>query len=255
MNAARTPRQVPPPLNADGQPRATTYGRFIPREEVQNATAWTPGSFQDRRAPSPPPAAKPEAPKPDLAQQLHAARQTGYQDGYRDGMAALDAFKHTFAQQMSSQIGALLRSFDSDLQRLEQAMATALAQSAVELARQIVRSEITQRPEHVVQVAREAVEALLLSARHVRVRVHPADMPLVNEGAGADLHARGAQLLGDPSIERGGCLVESDISVIDARIGTRWKRAAAAMGDDSEWAGESEAGSPSVTGSPEDDAS
>nr|WP_316640390.1 FliH/SctL family protein [uncultured Roseateles sp.] len=252
MNAARTPRQVPPPLNADGQPRATTYGRFIPREEVQNATAWTPGSFQDRRAPSPPPAAaaKPETPKLDPAQQLHAARQGGYQDGYRDGMAALDAFKHTFAQQMTSQIGALLRSFDSDLQRLEQAMATALAQSAVELARQVVRSEITQRPEHVVQVAREAVEALLLSARHVRVRVHPADMPLVNEGAGADLHARGAQLLGDPSIERGGCLVESDISVIDARISSRWKRAAAAMGDDSDW---SMTETPAPAADPEDD--
>jgi flagellar assembly protein FliH len=245
MSSARPPRQVPPPLNPDGQPRTTsTYGRFIPREEVQNATAWTPGSFQDRRAPSPPPsasaaaAAKAEPPKVDVAAQLHAARQAGYQDGYRDGMAALDAFKHSFAQQMSAQIGALLHSFDTDLQRLEQAMSTALAQSAVALARQVVRSEITQRPEHVVQVAREAVEALLLSARHVRVRVHPADMPLVSEGAGEHLHARGAQLIGDASIERGGCLVESDISVIDARIDSRWKRAAAAMGDASDWRGE-----------------
>lgn len=235
MSAYRPPRQVPPPLDADGQPRVVnTYGRFIPREEVQNVSAWTPGSFQDRRAPSKP-AAKPEPPKPDLGQQLHEARQSGYQDGYRDGMSALDAFKKTFAQQMNSQIGALLRSFDAELHGLEQAMATAVAQTAVELARQVVRSEISQRPEHVVQVAREAVEALLLSARHVRVRVHPADMPLVNEGAGAELHARGAQLIGDASIERGGCLIESDISVIDARVASRWARAAAALGDSSAW--------------------
>ncbi len=236
MSAYRPPRQVPPPLDADGQPRSpSNYGRFIPREELQNVSAWKPGSFQDRRASKPQPETKPEPPKPDLPEQLHQARQSGYQDGYRDGMAALDAFKKTFAQQMNSQIGTLLRSFNVELQGLEQAMASALAQTAVELARQVVRSEITQRPEHVVQVAREAVEALLLSARHTRVRVHPADMPLVNEGAGAELHARGAQLMGDASIERGGCLIESDISVIDARIASRWSRAAAALGDTSAW--------------------
>lgn len=247
MCAYRPPRQVPPPLDADGQPRSTsTYGRFIPREELQNVSAWTPGSFQDRRASTPQPAAKPEPPKPDPGQQLHEARQSGYQDGYRDGMSALDAFKKTFAQQMNSQIGALLRSFNVELQSLEQEMASALAQTSVELARQVVRSEITQRPEHVVQVAREAVEALLLSARHVRVRVHPADMPLVNEGAGAELHARGAQLLGDASIERGGCLIDSDISVIDARITSRWAHAAAALGDTSDW---------SMQDAPADDAS
>jgi flagellar assembly protein FliH len=60
-------------------------------------------------------------------------------------------------------------------------------------------------------------------------------MPLVNEGAGAELHARGAQLIGDASIERGGCLIESDISVIDARVASRWARAAAALGDSSAW--------------------
>ena len=54
-----------------------------------------------------------------------------------------------------------------------------LAESAVEAARQVVRSELAVRPELVAAVAQEAVEALLLSARHITVRVHPLDLPLV----------------------------------------------------------------------------
>ena len=77
-----------------------------------------------------------------------------------------------------------VKSFDSDFRALEQEMSEALAKIAVELARQVVRSEITQRPEHIAKVAHDAVEALQLSAQHVRVRVNPADYPLVIEGAG-----------------------------------------------------------------------
>ena len=39
-----------------------------------------------------------------------------------------------------------------------------------------------------------------------------------------------ARLVADPNIERGGCLVESDLGTVDARVATRWARAMAALG-------------------------
>jgi len=87
----------------------------------------------------------------------------------------------------------------------------------------------------VAAVAQEAIEALLLSARHVSVRVHPDDQPLVAQGAAEILQARGARLVADPAVTRGGCLVESDIGIIDASIESRWRRAAAALGSQSPW--------------------
>ena len=160
-----------------------------------------------------------------LAAQLRAARQSGYQDGYRDGLAALEQFKQSFASQMTAQIGQLTQSYGSELDALQQDMARALAVSATHLARQIVRSELAQRPELVATVAQEALDTLLMSARQVTVRVHPDDHPLVAQGAAEVLSARGARLLADASIARGGCLVESDIGVVDASIAARWKRA------------------------------
>jgi flagellar assembly protein FliH len=100
----------------------------------------------------------------------------------------------------------------------------------VQLARQVLRSELLTQPDLVARVASEAVNGVLLSARHITVQVHPLDLPLVAEGAEEALKARGARLMPNKSIERGGVLVESDVGAIDARLATRWAQAAANLG-------------------------
>src|SRR5436190_10160288 len=231
-------KNVPPP---EGGKPASPYARFIPREELGSFASWDPGTIgsenperrQGVRRAEPPAPEKPAM--PDITAQLHAARQGGYQDGYRDGLAALEQFKQSFAAQMTAQIGQLTHSYGSELDALQQDMARALAVSATHLARQIVRSELAARPELVAVVAQEALDTLLMSARQITVRVHPDDHPLVAQGAAEVLAARGARLLGDASIARGGCLVESDIGVIDASVAARWKRAVASLGCEEPW--------------------
>ena len=44
-------------------------------------------------------------------------------------------------------------------------------------------------------------------------------------------------IVADAAVTRGGCLVESDIGIIDASIESRWRRAAAALGSQADWAG------------------
>jgi len=226
------------PLPADAA-RAASYARFIPREELSSFAAWDPGALGGGPKPSTTTARAAEAPKPDpaelLAAQLRAARQSGYQDGYRDGLVALEAFKQSFASQTTAQIGLLMQSITNEMSGLQQDMARTLAICATHLARQIVRTELTTEPARIAAVAHEALDTLLLSARHITLRVHPDDHALVAQGAAEVLDARGARLLSDSSMTRGGCLVESDIGVIDASIETRWRRAAAALGNDEPW--------------------
>ena len=219
---------------------ANTYARFIPREELGGVKAWTPGDIAGgplpqsnvHRAAEEPSKAETAA---QLAEQLRTARQGGYQDGYRDGLVALDAFKQSYASQTSAQIGALMQSLGSELDGLQQDMARTLAIAATHLARQIVRSELATRADLVAQVAQEAIDTLLLSAKHITLRVHPDDHAFVAKGTADVLAARGARLLADPALTRGGCLVESDIGVIDATLETRWRRAAASLGIDEGW--------------------
>ena len=226
-------------------PNETTRAsaRFIPRESLSDVKAWCPGDLQGGPAPqSNIQRAAEEPPKVDAAAQLaahlNASRKVGYQDGYRDGLVALDGFKQSFAGQTAAKIGALVQSLADELGGLQQDMARTLAVAATHLARQIVRSELATSPALVAQVAQEAIDTLLLSAKHITLRVHPDDHPLVALGAGDVLAARGARLLADAAISRGGVLVESDIGVVDASLEARWRRAAASLGCDEAWAGE-----------------
>jgi flagellar assembly protein FliH len=281
-------RQVPPPPNSRG---GVPYTRFIPREELQDFSAWTPDAFGGapsfsqpvqpgsplasvwaatggERPAGPPTPAWPaaagfdNAPAPatakvaeveialdvqptleelhaemhaEMQRQVAAARQQGYQDGYRDGLVALDSFKESFASQVSGQVNQVLAALDRELGQLEQQLAAGVARVATELARQVVRSELRHRPALVVQVAQEAVDAVLMSARHITVQLHPDDHALVAQGCAEALAARGARLLAQSTVPRGGCRVESDVGVIDARVATRWAQATGPLGTGVAW--------------------
>lgn len=213
-----------------------SYTRFIPREELGEVQPWQPGSFG---AVPTRPGQSEQRPKGPTEQEwlarVEAARQQAYEEGYRDGMAALEGFKKTHTAQMSAKVGQLIQSFDTQWAQLESQMAEALSRSAVLLARQVLRTELGTQPALVQAVATEALNAVLMSARQVLVRVHPDDLPLVAEGAGEALQARGARLQADPSIQRGGCSVESDAGTIDATIENRWARAVQALGHALPW--------------------
>jgi flagellar assembly protein FliH len=247
---ARAPLGGRPAYPADGGPKVQRdlYSRFIPREELSSFESWSFGDVSAAAAPAGAPTSReaeaPLDPAELQAQQLRAARQSGYQDGYRDGLVALEGFKQSFAHQATLQVGQLVKAIGGQLDAMQQEMAEALAATALALARQIVRSELAARPQSVATVAQEALETLMLSARHITLRVHPDDQPLIAEGAGELLAARGARLVADTAIARGGCVVESNIGLVDASIETRWRRAAASIGSDEPWRPAADASEP-----------
>ena len=100
----------------------------------------------------------------------------------------------------------------------------------MQMARQVVRSELQTRATLVVEVVQEALGEVLLSARHITVKVHPDDLIWIEQGCRDAFEARGARLIADHHLARGDCLVESDLGVVDARLATRWASTVAAMG-------------------------
>jgi len=221
------------------KPGPNAYARFIPREEMPAFAAWKPDAFgaagvaaaaaAAAAAPPPPPTAD------EWAARVQAARQQGYQDGYRDGLVALEAFKQQHDAQAGTRFAQIVARLDAQWDAHEKAMADAVTRTAVQLARQVVRAELLAHPAQVARVAQEAVNAIVVTARHLRLKVHPSDHAHVLAGAAEALEARGVRLLGDAAVEPGGCVLESDLGQIDARIGSRWAQAAAVYGRDDAW--------------------
>lgn len=230
------------------KPVTPTYARFIPREELGRVAAWVPDSLDRRQtaasatpAPAPPPidpevarAARQAQLQQRFAEVFEQGRRQGQEDTTRtmreEARQALDTFRRQQATEVGTPVAALLTQFQQGLDSVEQALARRLAGIAMQMARQVVRHELQTNAALVVDVTQEALAEVLLSARHITVKVHPTDFALVEQGCADAFEARGARLIADAHVERGGCLVESDLGAVDARLSTRWAGAVAAMG-------------------------
>lgn len=228
------------------KPVVPTYARFIPREELGSVAAWVPDSLDPRKtaaaaAPAPAPidpavarAARQAQLQQRFAEVFEQGRRQGQEDTTRtmreEARQALDVFRRQQATEVGAPVASLLTQFQQGLDSVEQALARRLAGIAMQMARQVVRQELQTNAALVVDVTQEALAEVLLSARHITVKVHPTDFALVEPGCADAFEARGARLIADAHIERGGCLVESDLGVVDARLSTRWAGAVAAMG-------------------------
>jgi len=92
---------------------------------------------------------------------------------------------------------------------------------AMALARQIVRRELKTDPTQIIGIIREAIAALPVAAREVRVHLHPEDAAVVREHLAPTENERAWAIVEDPVMARGGCQITSATSRVDARLESR----------------------------------
>lgn len=153
------------------------------------------------------------------------ARQAGYKAGYADGQTA--------ARAEASRLANAAASLEQALAEFDQQVADELLALATEVARQVVREEITARPDIIVKVVHEALAQL--PHQHATIFLHPDDASLVRSYAGDALAHAGHRVLEDSRLNRGDCLLESGSSQTDATLATRWRRVIETLGIASAW--------------------
>ena len=92
---------------------------------------------------------------------------------------------------------------------------------AMALARQIVRRELKTDPTQIIGIIRDAIAALPVAAREVRVHLHPEDSAVVRQNLAPTESERAWTIIEDPVMARGGCQITTTTSRIDARLETR----------------------------------
>ncbi len=151
---------------------------------------------------------------------LVEGRALGHADGLERGIqearvVMLQQFDH---------LEALMATLTKPLQKLDQQVEEELVALAMTVARHLVRRELKIDPGQVVAAVRQAVAVLPVAARDVRVLLHPADAQLVRAAMSLKEQSdeeRRWRILEDATVTRGGCLVETEASRIDASVETR----------------------------------
>ena len=225
------------------------YARFIPSEEVGSVTQWKVGAIDGSGLVVPEAEPEPEAEIPlemqAAAQQarIEQARDDAYAEGLAQGQAQtalewqqrMDAYIAQQGQEAAQRLQGVLQTLDASLADMQQQMAQQVLELACDIARQVVRQELSVNPNALLPVVREAVGMLVTEGRPATVRLNPVDMQALAEPLREEIPASGVQWVADAAVPEGSCMVESAGTVVDGSIDKRWQRAIAALGLQSPW--------------------
>jgi flagellar assembly protein FliH len=152
-----------------------------------------------------------------LADLQAEAHKEAFEHGLTEGREAGRAEVRAQVERLSGMFYDLAKPFEALDAEVERELLTL----AMALARQIVRRELKTDPTQIIGIIREAIAALPVAAREVRVHLHPEDAAVVRQHLAPTENERAWALVEDPVMARGGCQVSTATSRIDMRLETR----------------------------------
>ena len=163
---------------------------------------------------------------------LKDAETRGYEAGMARARAETSAQLAALGERVK-RLDAALHLLCRPLEQLDADIEGELAQLALSIGKQLARRELRIEPGQVIAILRESLALLPAAAREVRVHLHPEDAATVREHLTAPGTERAWTIVEDPTLSRGGCVIHSQSSRIDARVEARIAAvAASALGDE-----------------------
>jgi flagellar assembly protein FliH len=166
----------------------------------------------------------------------HVAGQAlGYQAGFDQGHKQGFEKGRTEALAEAARLAGLADAFKAALAGAQNEVAESLATLALDIAQQVVRQHVAHDPAAVIAAAREVLGTEPVLTGAPALIVHPADLAVVETYLKEELDSLGWTVRTDAAVERGGCRAQAATGEVDATLGTRWERVAAALDRVSAW--------------------
>jgi flagellar assembly protein FliH len=149
------------------------------------------------------------------------AWEHGYKDGHVEGVRKGEAELGKRIAEVDVKIAALeaiIGTLAKPLEDLDAEVETELTRLALTVAKHLVRRELKIDPAQIIGIIRHTVSLLPLSARNIKIHLHPDDAAIVREKLARPAGDQEWHLAEDPLMARGGCRLTTDNSSIDARF-------------------------------------
>jgi flagellar assembly protein FliH len=167
------------------------------------------------------------------------ARAEGYEEGLQEGREAgraeaYEAGRADVAAEMES-LRAIAATFSQAVTAADETIASDVLDLALHLARSMVRTALSVRPELIIPIVREAIDYLPVLQAPAILALNPEDIEIVRTALSDELDKGGWRVVADPQVGRGGCKVDTASNQIDAQAAARWARLTHALGKNVEW--------------------
>lgn len=151
----------------------------------------------------------------EAIEEKEAERNSGFEEGHQEGLAQLTERLVTLEQEREE----LLKQQEKEI-----------VEMVLAIAKKVVARELKKGA--IADLVRQAISQAV--GDRVVVRIHPDDKEKLGEvGSKLTLHL-------DETITPGGCLVETELGTVDARLETQWKAIQKALGLEEENVAESD---------------
>lgn len=208
---------------------------LLPRENAFNLPRRVPraGIHPNNIVPEPEVAPEPEV-KPPTLEEIEAIRQAAYEEGRAEGRAAgheegyQAGYKEGFERAEGdvkaavTRLGQIARVLLDPIPAQDDELESAVLQLVENICKRVVQRELKLDSSGLKAVVATALDSLNPGAQRIRIHLNPDDCAMITD------YLRDMGELEDnwrvvphPTITPGGCIVETDSSLIDARAERR----------------------------------
>jgi flagellar assembly protein FliH len=156
------------------------------------------------------------------------AQRAGYEAGLAEGRTVADQELLPAKSALEHAARRLAEQLDARVELLERQA----VELAVQLAERVVAAALDVRPDLVLDTIRGVLRAVLERDRLV-LEVNPEDLALVQAGVGEIAARLGGirelEVVAEPRVSRGGCVVRTTEGEVDASLGSQLERAREVM--------------------------
>ena len=166
-----------------------------------------------------------EQPKQELVEkisedELQKIRDQAYQEGFQKGHTEGLEAGQTEIETKKALLESMLHQLVEPTQACGEQTQQELLEMAFAISRQIVRRELKQDPTQLIAIIRDALKLLPIGSKNIQVLLHPEDASVIRNVLSIDEDSPDSRwkLVEEPSMERGGCLLKTDNSNVDASV-------------------------------------
>jgi len=177
------------------------------------------------------------------ANELEEIHQQAYSEGYEEGKlrGIKDGFEqgeeegkkqgHQRAfdaslkeiQQQTFHLEQLFKAIESPLSLSNEQVEYELMNLAFSIAKIIIQRELQTTPEIVISLVKKSLDLLPSASKNIKIYLNPLDVAMVKEAfsSNEEVHFDDYKIFDSPNLKRGGCIIDTNLSHIDASLDTR----------------------------------
>ena len=159
---------------------------------------------------------------PGTAESLEQISKQAYEEGYQKGLQAGHKDGSDSLNDKLLQIDTVLASLSSKSKEFDEKITLQLVEMTTLIAKHVIRQELNSSPEMILAIVQQVLSMMPVAVDNMVLKLHPSDATLLKESFEIeDMDDFAWKLFEDPTIQRGGCILSSDSSQINAQLDQR----------------------------------